>query len=94
MTEASPFEHKVIPRYTEFRTRQELTDITIQDVYAALVDDAARNELITADLIRAVETGLAKSQFLVKSNRVRDFSARRGAVRLRRSFLGPLNRTT
>jgi len=36
MTEATPFEHKVIPRHTEFRTTAEPTDIAIYDVYAAL----------------------------------------------------------
>ena len=57
MTETTPFEHKVIPRHTEFRTAPEVNDITIHDVYAALADDAARNEMIAADLIRAVEGG-------------------------------------
>ena len=36
MTETTPFEHKVTPRYTEFRMAPELTEVTIQDVYAAL----------------------------------------------------------
>ena len=45
MTETSPFEHKVIPRDTEFRMAPELTEITIQDIYGALVTDAARNEM-------------------------------------------------
>jgi superfamily II DNA or RNA helicase len=57
MTETTPFEHKVIPRHTEFRTAAEVTDITIHDIYAALVGDTARNEMIAADLIRAVEAG-------------------------------------
>jgi superfamily II DNA or RNA helicase len=57
MTETNPFEHKVVPRHTEFRTAPEVTEITIQDVYAALVDDAARNEMIAADLLRAVRAG-------------------------------------
>ena len=57
MTETAPFEHKVIPRHTEFRTAAEPTDITIQDIYAALVGDTARNEMIAADLICAVEAG-------------------------------------
>ena len=35
----------------------EPIDTTIQEVYAALADDRARNELILADLLRAVETG-------------------------------------
>jgi superfamily II DNA or RNA helicase len=57
MTETTPFEHKVIPCHTEFRIAQGAAEITIHDVYAALVDDAARNEMIAADLIRAVENG-------------------------------------
>jgi superfamily II DNA or RNA helicase len=44
MTETTPFEHKVIPRHTEFRTAAEPADITIHDIYAALVGDTARNE--------------------------------------------------
>src|ERR1017187_4447971 len=42
MAEMNPFEHRVVPRHTDFRTRPELTDITIQDVYAALVNDISR----------------------------------------------------
>jgi superfamily II DNA or RNA helicase len=56
MTEATPFEHKVTPRYTEFRMTPELTEVTIQDIYAAIVDDVARNEMIAADVIRAVQS--------------------------------------
>ncbi len=32
----------------------ERIDTTIQEVYAALADDRARNEMILADLLRAV----------------------------------------
>jgi len=45
MTETTPFEHTVIPRHTEFRRAPEFTDVRIQDIYAALVDYAARNEM-------------------------------------------------
>jgi len=57
MTDASPFEHTVISRHTEFRMPSERTDFTIQDVYRALVDDALRNELIAQDIVRAIESG-------------------------------------
>jgi hypothetical protein len=57
MTETTPFEHKVIPRHTDFRMPAEIADLTIQDVYAALVNDPARNALIAADLRSSVETG-------------------------------------
>ena len=57
MTETTPFEHKVIPRHTDFRMPAEMTDLTIQDVYATLVSDSARNALIAADLRSALAAG-------------------------------------
>jgi superfamily II DNA or RNA helicase len=57
MTETTPFEHRVIPRYTEFQMAPQLSEATIQDVYAALVKDSARNEMIAADIVRAMESG-------------------------------------
>ena len=57
MTEATPFAHKVSPRHTEFRMAPELTDVTIQDVYGALVNDVSRNEMIAADIVGAIESG-------------------------------------
>jgi superfamily II DNA or RNA helicase len=57
MTESSPFEHVVIPRVTDFQMRSEGSDVTIQDVYAAIGADAARNESIARDLIEAVRRG-------------------------------------
>src|SRR5690349_15753469 len=57
MTETTPFEHKVIPRPTEFRMSTDATESTIQDVYAALVDDATRNEAIATDVARAIQAG-------------------------------------
>ena len=57
MTETTPFEHKVTPRHTEFRMPPELTEVTIQDVYGALVNDIQRNEMIADDIVRAVESG-------------------------------------
>jgi superfamily II DNA or RNA helicase len=57
MTEATPFEHKVVPRHTDFRMPAEMTDMAIQDVYAALVSDSARNAMIAGDLRRALQAG-------------------------------------
>jgi superfamily II DNA or RNA helicase len=57
MIEATPFAHKVSPRHTEFRMAPELTDVTIQDVYGALVNDVSRNEMIAADIVGAIESG-------------------------------------
>ncbi len=57
MTESSPFDHVVIPRITDFQMRSEGSDITIQDVYAAISTDTTRNESIVWDLIEAVRRG-------------------------------------
>jgi hypothetical protein len=48
---------KVIPRLTEFYPPSEQNDITIQEAYAALVNDCARNDLIVSDLVRALADG-------------------------------------
>ncbi|MYG03802.1 MAG: hypothetical protein F4173_16445 [Acidobacteriia bacterium] len=36
---------------------QDLADVSIHDIYAALVKDSARNEMIVDDLVRAVRSG-------------------------------------
>ncbi len=57
MAETTPFEHRVIPRCTEFRMVSEVADVSIHDLYAAMVNDASRNKLIVTDLIQAVVAG-------------------------------------
>ncbi len=57
MTADTPFDHEVISRLTESCLPSEQIDTTIQELYAALANDSARNELIVADLVRAVEDG-------------------------------------
>jgi superfamily II DNA or RNA helicase len=57
MTESTPFEHKVTPRYTEFQMPPELAEVTIQDVYGALVNDGLRNEMIATDIVHVIESG-------------------------------------
>jgi len=57
MTETNPFEHKVIPRQTDFQMSADLAEATIQDVYAALTNHASRNEMIAADVTYAIASG-------------------------------------
>jgi superfamily II DNA or RNA helicase len=54
---ARPFEHVVIIRHTNFKMTSESADMKIQDIYAALVLDEHRNELIFNDLLKALEIG-------------------------------------
>jgi superfamily II DNA or RNA helicase len=73
MTDASPFEHEVIPRLTDFCVPPEPTDKTIQDLYAALVDDSARNELIVGDLLRAVKDGCSPLLLTARTEHLKYF---------------------
>ncbi len=75
MTETTPFEHKVIPRYTEFRTSPERTDVTIQDLYAALVVDGERNEMIVSDVVRAVQSGRCPLLLTGRTEHLKSFAS-------------------
>ena len=57
MTEAAPFEHTVLPRTTEFRLAQEAGTPKIHEIYAAMIADPARNQLIVRDLVSAARAG-------------------------------------
>jgi len=80
MTETNPFEHRVIPRVTEFQMRPENSDVTIQDIYAGLVDDRSRNELITADLLRSLDAGRSPLLLTARTEHLRYFSERLASV--------------
>jgi superfamily II DNA or RNA helicase len=76
MTQATPFEHRVIPRFTEFHLTPELTEATIQDVFAALLGDHERNQLIEKDLIKAVESGRTPLLLTSRTEHLKYFSAK------------------
>ena len=80
MTETTPFEHRVTPRYTEFRMAPELTEITIQDIYAALVDNAPRNEMIAGDMVSAVESGRCPLLLTGRTEHLQYFAAKLAGV--------------
>jgi superfamily II DNA or RNA helicase len=80
MTELTPFEHKVAPRHTEFRMASELTEITIQDVYAALLNDVARNEMIVTDIISAISAGRSPLLLTLRTEHLQYFAAKLAGV--------------
>ncbi len=80
MTEATPFEHKVTPRHTEFRMAPDLTEVTIQDVYAALVNDVSRNEMIATDIVRAIESGRCPLLLTGRTEHLQYFAAKLAGV--------------
>src|SRR6266567_2543312 len=80
MTETNPFEHRVIPRVTEFQMPPENSDVTIQDIYAGLVDDRSRNELITADLLRSLEAGRSPLLLTARTEHLKQFAEKLASV--------------
>ena len=57
MTEASPFQHRVLPRLTTFQMQTGTVDATIQDIYRELAQNETRNELIVSDVRVALRDG-------------------------------------
>ena len=80
MTESTPFEHIVVPRLTGFRMSGEQTKVTIQDVYAALINDQVRNEVIAADLIRAVQCGRSPLLLTGRTEHLAQFAGKLGGL--------------
>src|SRR3989442_1802660 len=76
MTQETPFDHQMIPRFTEFLMPRELEDATIQDVYGYLLDDHERNLLIEKDLIRAVESGRTPLLLTGRTEHLKHFAAK------------------
>ena len=76
MTESTPFEHKVTPRNTEFRMPHELTEVTIQDIYSALVKDAGRNKLIADDVAAALRQGRCPLLLTGRTEHLQFFASR------------------
>ena len=55
--ESSPLEHRVFPKLTSFVWNRPEYETTIQDIYAALFSDGARNDLIVRDLLQVLSAG-------------------------------------
>ena len=80
MTNLNPFDHKMTPRHTDFRVIPELADATIQDLYAALVRDAKRSEMIANDVARAVGAGRCPLVLTGRTEHLEYFSGRLAGV--------------
>ena len=80
MTDTTPFDHIVIPRITDFRMPNDGSDITIQDVYAGLVADSPRDDLIAQDLIRAVQRGRSPLLLSGRTDHLAHFEAKLSGI--------------
>ncbi len=79
--ESSPFEHSVFPRYTDFSIPESGAEITIQDLYAAMVTDAARNDLIISDLKQALAIGRSPLLLTGRTGHLEQFASRLSTIR-------------
>ena len=79
MIAASPFEHEVIPRLTEFQVPIEQAEMTIQEIYGALANDDTRNELIVGDLLRAVHNGRSPLLLTARTEHLKHFEGALGS---------------
>jgi superfamily II DNA or RNA helicase len=79
VAEASMFEHRVVPRYTDFSPPALEGGATIQDLYAAMVTDSARNDLIVRDLIEALQSGRCPLLLTGRTDHLEQFATRLSA---------------
>ncbi len=70
-----PFEHIVIPRYTDFRMSEETGD-GIQYIYATLTKDSQRNDLIFNDLLKAMNEGRSPLVLTERTEHLEEFAQR------------------
>jgi superfamily II DNA or RNA helicase len=52
-----PFDHVVVPRYTNFRLSDTESEMPIQQVYERLLSDELRNDMIFDDLLKSLDQG-------------------------------------
>jgi len=76
MAATNPFEHRVIPRHTDFRMPPDLAEVTIQDVYGALSTDTSRNEMIASDIAHALSSGRSPLLLTGRTDHLQYFAAR------------------
>ena len=73
---ARPFKHFVIPRPTNFRLPPSTEKPEMHALYAMLVDNKARNDLICVDLIRAIKAGRSPIVLTERTSQVDEFASR------------------
>ena len=73
---ARPFNHVVIPRPTNFRLPPSTEKPEMHELYAALANNKARNDLICVDLVRALKAGRSPILLTERTSQVDEFATR------------------
>lgn len=74
--QARGIEHKVVPRYTNFRLPASVNSPGIQDIYQFLVQDEDRNNMIFDDLLKALDQGRSPILLAERTGHVEYFEKR------------------
>jgi superfamily II DNA or RNA helicase len=77
---ARPFEHRLVVRETAVRSAAQDGKVIIQDLYAALARDEARNAMILNDVVRALEEGRSPIVLTERKNHLEHFASRLKSV--------------
>ncbi len=77
---ARPFEHRLLIRETAFRPAVLDGKDSIQDLYAALTRDEARNAMILDDVVRALEEGRSPILLTERKDHLEYFASRLAGV--------------
>jgi superfamily II DNA or RNA helicase len=80
MAAMNPFEHRVIPRHTDFRMPPDLAEVTIQDIYGALSADTSRNEMIAGDIAHALSSGRSPLLLTGRTEHLQYFAGRLSSI--------------
>jgi hypothetical protein len=48
---------EVFPRLTTFKLPPDRSELRIQEIYSALVNDESRTDLVVSDVVSAIESG-------------------------------------
>lgn len=73
---ARPFHHQMIPRITDFTLLDDLQEIGIQAIYAALASGARRNAMIEADVRAIIAAGRSPLVLTERTNHVEELAER------------------
>jgi hypothetical protein len=73
---ARPFTHIVTPRPTNFRLPPSTEKSEMHELYTALADNKARNDLICIDMLRAIKAGRSPILLTERTGQVDEFAAR------------------
>ena len=69
-----PFDHVVMPRYTDFAINTNLEPVRFHEIYASLTEDRERNDIIINDVVEACQEGKSPLLLTERVNHLMDLA--------------------